>query len=140
MKAFDIALIAFAVGLTAYTLHTFDPPADASDTLPAGPFSAVVLHDSGHVLAPASGPGLPPFPWHFLVKRDGTVLTGYLWRDRRPEGRSGLPELDRRALSICLEGDLDRAPATRAPPGVAVFCPPPGATSQSGGTPRRCPP
>ena len=114
MKALDIALIAFAVGLTAFTLHTFTP-ADTDDpgsTPP--PFSAIVLHDGAHPLPAREGTALPPFPWHFLVKRDGTIARGYLWRDRLPGGRSGIEDLDRTSLSICIAGDLDDSPPTRA--------------------------
>ena len=114
MKALDIALIAFAVGLTAFTLLTFSP----SDTIDPGsmplPFSAIVLHDGAHPVPAHDGPAPPPFPWHFLVNRDGTIARGYLWRDRLPNGRSGIEDLDRTSLSICIAGDLDHSPPTRA--------------------------
>lgn len=83
----------------------------------------IYVHHSGaatgnaSIVADASGSSAT-LPDHFVVGNglgagDGEVQVGQRWNAQQPAGKTvGLDRVDSDCISICVVGDLDRAPAT----------------------------
>ena len=83
----------------------------------------VYVHHSGAaagnaaIIADAAGSSAS-LPDHFVIGKgkgagDGEVQVGQRWNSQQPAGKTaGLDRVDSDCISICLVGDLDRAPAT----------------------------
>lgn len=146
MKPFDVLLLSFAIGLTAFTAYIFSgapapaapssagqgsasegrPPAEAPTRAPANPaFRSIVLHHSATHGGSAAAferdhrTRLGGLAYHFVIgngsgRPDGTVETGYRWRDQLTAPHTKNAEANRESIAICLVGDFQaRGPTDR---------------------------
>jgi N-acetyl-anhydromuramyl-L-alanine amidase AmpD len=142
MKPLDLLLLSVAIGLTCFTAHVFGSPLGAPADAPAAPatplaelledhpfrnpaFRSIVLHHSATHGGSAAAfernhrARLGGLAYHFIIgngsgSEDGCVEAGYRWKDQVPGPHTKNQATNLESIAICLVGDLQSAPPTRA--------------------------
>ena len=134
MKPLDLFLLSIAIGLTSFTVYVFGtdtspaaaleeslPPEEAPPGNPA--FTSIVLHHSATHGGSAAAfdrthrSRLGGLAYHFVIgngsgSEDGTVETGYRWRDQIPGPHTKNQDANMSSIAVCLVGDLHAQPPT----------------------------
>jgi N-acetyl-anhydromuramyl-L-alanine amidase AmpD len=129
MRLLDLLMVSLAVGLTTFTVYVLDGRASSSaaaeEAVPRNPaFRSIVLHHSATDGGSAGAfernhrTRLGGLAYHFIIGNgsgspDGTVETGYRWRDQVPGPHTKNQAANRESIAVCIVGDLTASPPTR---------------------------